>query len=371
MKKQEAKKGNKLRVFFMILCLVLLLVGSVFIINYRDCIVVDYNKSAVSAVPLEKALPSSAAVMPLPELMKVDEHFVDSEHYRLDIKVTDKVDYEVTTKENGDLLLCIKQVKCSNDFTYPTFTQKFFKNTAFVIDGETISWEFTLQPQAKFAEAKFDNHENTLVLCFEIQIVSEMKRTLAAKSIDQIIAEGYWQIDKLLENGQISEAIHELTIFVGKYPNEIRALILLITLLIQQGGPYKRILNLLDLGLKRAPQNLELIVLKGQLLVRRGEFVAAEKFLCPHFGLGRNQKDYLALLAMSYEVNQKHLAAAELYRALTKLEPQDGAWWWGLGTALEALGKSNAAMEAYRTAYAHADVSDHFKRIVAEKLKQR
>ena len=65
---------------------------------------------------------------------------------------------------------------------------------------------------------------------------------------------------------------------------------------------------------------------------------------------GERSADYQGFTAALLNRAGRHREAAEHYRAATKLAPNDGRWWAGLGIALDAEGKTTEAREAYQKA---------------------
>ena len=55
-------------------------------------------------------------------------------------------------------------------------------------------------------------------------------------------------------------------------------------------------------------------------------------------------------MAYLYQQQRQYILAAELYNQLVKIDSNHALWWVGLGRALEAAGKKNAAQEAYHHA---------------------
>ena len=62
----------------------------------------------------------------------------------------------------------------------------------------------------------------------------------------------------------------------------------------------------------------------------------------------RADPDHHAFLAALYQREGKHDQAARLYREVLRLDWRRAAWWMGLGISLEAEGRPDGALAAYR-----------------------
>ena len=60
--------------------------------------------------------------------------------------------------------------------------------------------------------------------------------------------------------------------------------------------------------------------------------------------------DYYAMIAAIYEKLNQPLHAAQIYRDLVSIAPDNGLYWVGLGLSLEKMNKSNEALYAYQRA---------------------
>lgn len=118
-----------------------------------------------------------------------------------------------------------------------------------------------------------------------------------------------------------------------------------------RGGRLVEAGELLREGLQRAPDHALFARLYARVLLAQGQTDAAVHLLERHrHAAGAQQPDYDALLAALYQRSGRYAQAAGLYRRLVILRPGAGAWWLGLGLALEGAGKSGQAVEAYRQA---------------------
>jgi len=84
--------------------------------------------------------------------------------------------------------------------------------------------------------------------------------------------------------------------------------------------------------------------------IERGEHDAAVKAASRVAEGDALYGDALFCVAYSHAQKRDHEKAAETYRALLKLRPDDGRAWNNLGVALDDLGRYDEAIEAYETA---------------------
>ncbi len=118
-----------------------------------------------------------------------------------------------------------------------------------------------------------------------------------------------------------------------------------------RGGRLVEAGELLREGLQRAPEHVLFARLYARVLLAQGQTNTAVHLLERHRpAAGAQQPDYDALLAALYQRSGRYAQAAGLYRRLVTLRPGAGAWWLGLGLALEGTGKLGQAAEAYRQA---------------------
>lgn len=111
-------------------------------------------------------------------------------------------------------------------------------------------------------------------------------------------------------------------------------------------------LDLLAAGFALAPHAVEQARLYGHLLLQTGRDREARTVLetaAPNAG---NDAPYQALLGTLYQRLDAPARAAEAYGRALAIDSRQGAWWLGLGMALEQLQRSDAAREAYGNALA-------------------
>ncbi len=122
-------------------------------------------------------------------------------------------------------------------------------------------------------------------------------------------------------------------------------------------------------GLALRPTDLRLHSLSARLLVERGEPKQAIELLQRLQPPLADAPDYHAFQAALLQKTGRYHEAARVYRSLVQLRPGAGVWWMGLAMALEADGKSSAALEAYGRAADGADMSGALVRFVKRRMR--
>lgn len=198
---------------------------------------------------------------------------------------------------------------------------------------------------------------------------SKMLKTPVSVSPQQQLEQRYQQIQQLLADNNIREAITQLHLFVSDFPEFLQARETLVALLIKVKEP-QRANNVLMVGMNKNPNYAPFIKLKSRILAGQGRVDAAINLLQNFSSLFAEDAEYFALLAVLYQEQGQFIKAARIYNQLTKVEPQKTIWWVGLGMALENAGKKNAAKEAYRRAYSSSETTPDLVAFLASKIKE-
>ena len=90
----------------------------------------------------------------------------------------------------------------------------------------------------------------------------------------------------------------------------------------------------------------------ARLKVERNQAGAALDLLLNNAASGERSAEYQGFAGALLNRAGRTAEAVEHYRAATRLAPNEGRWWAGLGIALEAAGKAPDAREAYQKARA-------------------
>ena len=198
---------------------------------------------------------------------------------------------------------------------------------------------------------------------------SKMSKTPAPVSPQQQLEQRYQQIQQVLVQSNIREAITQLHLFVGDFPEFLQARETLVALLIKEND-LQRANNVLMVGMNKTPNHAPFIKLKSHILAEQGKVDAAINLLQNSAALFTEDTEYFALLAVLYQEQGQFIKAARIYNQLTKIEPQKTIWWVGLGMALENAGKKNAAKEAYQRAYNSSETTPDLVKFLAGKIKE-
>ncbi len=194
-----------------------------------------------------------------------------------------------------------------------------------------------------------------------------MARRSIPKSREEMQNEQYQEIENLVAKGKKREAIYNLYRFIGDYPEHGDAHAVL-ALLLMDTESWQKASDIIALGLKKHPHHLPLVKLQAKILIKNKTFSEVEKLLLRHLDHATFDVEYLSLLAFSYQQTNNFAAAVELYKQLTKLEPQQTIWWLGLGTALEKQGSIHGAREAYLQGYQGTIADSELKQILRDKI---
>jgi MSHA biogenesis protein MshN len=103
-------------------------------------------------------------------------------------------------------------------------------------------------------------------------------------------------------------------------------------------------------ALSHLKDNTELKRLYAHILMDQGKSLDALALLADSPPAISSDIEYHALLAALLQEQQMHVEAADIYKNLVRLRPDNGVWWMGLGISLEALSLRNEALGAYRQA---------------------
>lgn len=152
-----------------------------------------------------------------------------------------------------------------------------------------------------------------------------------------------------IQEGNDQRAIDILSLVITEFPTSVEARENLAMLYISH-NELSNAYEVLDDGLNREPRNVRLIAIKARLLAEQGSNSAALALL-EQFNPDINTlPDYYALMAAVLESLGRSNEAGSLYQALTRVDPNNGQYWLGLGMALEHKHANLQAIEAYRRA---------------------
>jgi len=171
-----------------------------------------------------------------------------------------------------------------------------------------------------------------------------------------------------LQQGRQREAETALQTALVLDPGHIEARNLLLRLLVQ----YKRVADvkrLLVEGIHSVPQYLPYRVHYARLLIEDGALSEARDQLIHEPRPPVSEAlDLYAMLATVYQRQAQYAEAAQTYRALLAVKPEQSVWWMGLGIALEGATLENQAQQAYRQAISCGGLSSGLQTYIRQRL---
>lgn len=165
----------------------------------------------------------------------------------------------------------------------------------------------------------------------------------------QKISALYQKAQTELDNSNDVAAIAQLRLILQRQPTELHARELLASVLLSDNES-SQANDVINVGLKRMPHYAPFTNIKARILMQQGQYAQAIGVLNQASPEIASNPDYYALLAALYQQSSKYMMAAQLYHQLVHVDPANGIWWMGLGVALEAAEKNNAALEAFEHA---------------------
>ena len=183
---------------------------------------------------------------------------------------------------------------------------------------------------------------------------------------EQFYLDGKWARDQqrpVLATRSLEDALEA-------YPGHLPARTLLVELFVQEGNTGEAMFLLAE-GLDIAPDYLPFKKQYARLLTEQGDYAVAAKVLLAD-GLPAVDEDPEShiLLASVYQRLGEPFLAAQTYRNLLVAWPQTGAFWVGLGGALEAQRLPDEAMECYRRALATDNLRQDLNTFATRRLGQ-
>ncbi len=179
-----------------------------------------------------------------------------------------------------------------------------------------------------------------------VQKISKTQRPLNRKQQAEI---AYQKGYRLLQQGRKHQGQEYLRKALDLYLPHVKAREVLAGSYIKSGR-FVQAAALLKEGVKLSPEYTLFAKLYARVLLELDNPQLAIKVLQQGVANIRNEPDYFALLAATYQRVNAHQQAADLYLRLVKIRPRAGVWWLGLGISLEKLGKKAEALQAYQRA---------------------
>lgn len=202
-----------------------------------------------------------------------------------------------------------------------------------------------------------------------LQVISRPNRSEATTPYgmaEESYLDGLWALEK----GRSRLAVSALQTALQVYPGHLPAREVLVETLAKEGKAGEAMLVLAE-GLEIVPDYTAFKKKYASLLVTQGDYDAATKVMLNN-GLPSVEADPEAhsLLASLYLKLGEPFLAAQTYRNLLVAWPQTGAFWVGLGSALENQELWDEAMDCYERALETKDLRDDLSRYAKRRLRQ-
>lgn len=195
-------------------------------------------------------------------------------------------------------------------------------------------------------------------------IVKHARKPVAISETDNLL----YQSEKLYRQGNITGALDRLNAAVENEPRH-RVARTRLALRLSEQQQTDLAIKVLQEGLAIIPDMPDWALVLAQIHMRDGRLAAAEKVLSGAIPPVADNQDYNALYAAVLQKLEKHRKAAEIYRNLLQVNPENGIWWMGLAISLEAISMSNDARFAYRNALAVKSLTPEIQQYIIERIR--
>lgn len=126
---------------------------------------------------------------------------------------------------------------------------------------------------------------------------------------------------------------------------------------------------LLREGLDLQPAQTGWAMSLARLQLEQGDAAAADRTLVLSQAYAENNADYAGFQGHLKSHQGAHRQAASHYLRATRLAPNEGRWWLGLGLALEGDGRAAEAKDAFRRALATSTLSPELHAVAEQHLR--
>lgn len=183
------------------------------------------------------------------------------------------------------------------------------------------------------------------------------------KMADQAYTEGKLALSQAQPELAVKSLQQALQLYAGHLPARE-----LLAGIYDKNGKDKEAMDLLNEGFKIAPDYIGFRKIHARILARNGDFNTAITVMM-RGGLPtvKSDPDAHEFLATLYHRLGESYLAAQTYRNLLAVWPQNGNYWYGLGDILEKQGELDEAARCYRSAVATKNLS----RTLQEEVKKR
>ena len=173
----------------------------------------------------------------------------------------------------------------------------------------------------------------------------------------------YREAKAAFQKGHPGKAERALRAALILHPSHVGARDALLRLLSQLNRP-RQAADLLAQGATQAPDHLSYRVRFVRLLIDQGDLSRAREELTRAPLPPVAESPDLHAMAATVSLRQgRYREAAETYRALLEIQPDNAVWWMGLGIALEGDAAFDRARQAYDQALRHDGLSDNLQNV--------
>lgn len=178
----------------------------------------------------------------------------------------------------------------------------------------------------------------------------------------------FHRAEALLAGGRSGEALEALRAALKQDPAHVPARQLLLRQLLDQRKTGE-MMAVLQEGLELLPQQTGWAMSLARLQLERGDTAAADATLARSQSFAEASADYAGFMAHLKTRQGDHRQAIPLYARATRLAPDEGRWWLGLGLAQEADGRLQDARESLRRALAAGRLSAELVAVAEQHLR--
>lgn len=193
------------------------------------------------------------------------------------------------------------------------------------------------------------------------------KVPMAATPRDRAEAE-FQRAETALAGGRASEAADALRGALKQDPSHVAARQLLLRQLLEL-RKVGEVVALLQEGLQQLPDQTGWAMSLARLQLERGDPAAADATLARSASFAEASADYAGFMGHLKTRLGEPRQAIPLYARATRLAPDEGRWWLGLGLAQEADGRLADARESLRHALATGRLSRELAAVAEQHLR--
>ena len=179
----------------------------------------------------------------------------------------------------------------------------------------------------------------------------------------------YRQATVLQQQGRTGEAVLMLEQTLKSDSHHAAARQTLISLLLELKR-HDDAMRWLQQWLSADRNQLGMAMILARLQVEKGMTLSALETLQRSLPFAQDKPDFFAFMAALQQRQSHHKEAAELYREALKQMPQNGVWSMGLAISLQADGRTQDALDAYKRAKDGNGLSPELLAFVEQKIGQ-